>query len=109
MQRAPIKVALTARLTSSRRRAKRSAGEFAPLSGLILRLLVGVIPSLLHVTLMLFAIIDMSATRVAFQGNDLSTPHNRTASVSLADEIHLFQTSLIVVSALVRALGQFDF
>ena len=38
-----------------------------------------------------------------------STPHSRTASISLTDEIHLFQTSLIVVFVLVRALGQFDF
>ena len=43
------------------------------------------------------------------QPNDVSSPHYRAASISLSDEIHSFQTSLIVVSALVRALGQFDF
>ena len=53
----------------------------------------------------LFAIIDMPAPQPAFRGNDVSSPHYRAASISLSDEIHSFQSSLIVVSALVRALG----
>ena len=52
-----------------------------------------------------FAIIDMPAPQPAFRGNDVSSPHYRAASISLSDEIHSFQSSLIVVSALVRALG----
>ena len=49
--------------------------------------------------------IDMPAPQPAFRGNDVSSPHYRAASISLSDEIHSFQSSLIVVSALVRAPG----
>jgi hypothetical protein len=50
-------------------------------------------------------LIDMPAPQLAFRGNDVSSPHYRAASISLSDEIHSFQSSLIVVSALVRAPG----
>jgi hypothetical protein len=53
----------------------------------------------------LFATIDMPAPQPAFRENDVSSPHYRAASVFLSDEIHSFQSNLIVVSALVRALG----
>jgi hypothetical protein len=50
--------------------------------------------------------------RCAVDASPFSTlcPHLiSTASISLTDETHSFQTSLIVVSALIRALGQLDF
>jgi hypothetical protein len=52
-----------------------------------------------------FAIIDMPAPQPAFRGNDVSSPHYRAASIFLSDEIHSFQSSLIVVTALVRSPG----
>ena len=36
---------------------------------------------------------------------DVSSPHYRAASISFSHEIHSFQSSLIVVSALARARG----
>jgi hypothetical protein len=50
--------------------------------------------------------------RCAVDASPFSTlcPHLiSTASISLTDDTHSFQTSLIVVTALIRALGQLDF